>query len=439
MGERMPTTELSEMPKRPTVLERLPCEEEVAARLSAWRAQEKLLPAKSTVHALLLSVRRPDALAYAYGAGAGDQALDVIADRVNHFAALEVDGPWTLCRRGKDGFLLVAREASGEDRWQLLAERLSEEVAMPIPVDGGVLRLTPRIGMSCVGDGESLDAIMDRLDLALQAAQGWEGGFVAWADVDGDTPGRSLAELEADLLGAIDRDEIEVLFQPQFSLADDRLTGAEALARWNHPEIGRLGAATLFALAERTDHMAPLSRHIAACALDHARGWPGDLRLSINVTPADLAFGTYVRQMLELVREKGFAAERLTLEITEQALIHNLEQAARIMAEFSRAGIRIALDDFGAGFCNFRYLKVLPLDYLKLDRSMIEDVTSDRKDLAVLRAIIAMARALDLEVIAEGIESEEQRAIVEAEGCSTYQGFLRAQPMSAAMFDMLIG
>jgi EAL domain-containing protein (putative c-di-GMP-specific phosphodiesterase class I) len=240
------------------------------------------------------------------------------------------------------------------------------------------------------------------------------------------------------LLGAIERDEIEVLFQPQFSLPDDRLVGAEALARWNHPELGRIGASALFAIAERTDHIVPLSRHIARKALETACHWPAGLRLSLNVTAADLAFGSYARQLLERLRESGFPPHRLTLEVTEQALIADVSLAAQIMAEFAANGIRMALDDFGAGFCNFRYLKVLPLHYLKLDRSMIEGINRDRRDRAVLRAIVAMAKALDLEVIAEGIESEAQRSRVAAEGCGYYQGFIRAQPMSAAMFAKLV-
>ncbi|MFD2579367.1 EAL domain-containing protein [Novosphingobium colocasiae] len=285
--------------------------------------------------------------------------------------------------------------------------------------------------------GESLESMLDRLSQALDAAHEQSGNLLCWARGEVTPPGRSAAQLEADVLGAIDRDEIEVLFQPQFSLADDALSGAEALARWNHPQLGRIGAGALFAIAERADHVAPLSRHIARKAMETAVTWPAPLRLSINVTPADLAFGSYARHMLDLVRESGFPPRRLTLEVTEQALIGDVALAAQVMAEFSAQGIRIALDDFGAGFCNFRYLKVLPLHYLKLDRAMVEGIATDSRDLAVLRGIVAMAKALDLEVIAEGIEDEAQRAAVAREHCAYYQGFLRAQPMKAATFEKL--
>ncbi|GLK42457.1 hypothetical protein GCM10017612_03740 [Novosphingobium resinovorum] len=406
-------------------------------RIAAWREDPALMPHLAHVHAMLLSLRRLDAINMAYGEAAGDGALEEVAARIGHFAEQELDGPWLLARAGGGSFLLVANEACSRERWQLVADQLADMIARPIPVSTGMLRLSPRVALIRALTGESVESMLDRLGHALGEAYEQAGTRLAWADGEVTPPGRSAQQLEADLLVAIDRDEIEVLFQPQFNLADDRLTGAEALARWNHPELGRIGAGALFAIAERADHIGPLSRHIARKAMFAARAWPGQLRLSINVTPADLAFASYTRQMFELIRETGFPLRQLTLEITEQALIADIEMVAQTMAEFSAQGIRIALDDFGAGFCNFRYLKVLPIHYLKLDRSMIDGVTTDRRDVAVLRAIVAMAKALDLEVIAEGIEEEGQREVAAREGCAYFQGFLRAQPMSAAMFAKL--
>ena len=220
--------------------------------------------------------------------------------------------------------------------------------------------------------------------------------------------------------GAIDRDEIAIVFQPQFALPGEKLSGAEALARWDHAELVRIGAGALFTIAERADHVTHLSSHVARRALEQAREWPGDLRLSLNVTPADLASGSYSDRLLDLLKEVGFPPRRLTLEITEQALLQDIGLAASTMADLSAQGLRIALDDFGAGFCNFRYLKVLPLHYLKLDRTMVEGIASDARDRAVLRGIVAMAHALDLAVIAEGIESEDQLAVVAEEGCALF-------------------
>lgn len=415
----------------------LPGVDSVRSRLDQWSTQAAQDGMPVHVHAMLIGLRRFDAVNLAYGASAGDGALVEVASRISHFAEGELDGPWLLARSGGGSFLLVANDACSRDRWQLFAEQLAEAISRPMAIPAGVLRLSPRIALIRRVAEESVETMLDRLGLAHGEATRMPGTRLAWAEGEATPHGRTAAQMEADLLGAIDRDEIEILFQPQFSLADDGLTGAEALARWNHAELGRIGAGALFAIAERADHVAPLSRHIAEKALAIAKGWPEKLRLSLNVTPADLAFGSYVRQLLDIIRQSGFPPRRVTLEVTEQALLHDVQQAARMMADLSSQGIRIALDDFGAGFCNFRYLKVLPLHYLKLDRTMIDGITSDKRDLAVLRAIVAMASALDLEVIAEGIESEAQRALIAEEGCSSYQGFLRARPMSAQMFAEL--
>lgn len=414
----------------------LPGVDAVRARLGQWlrRAADQGEPPR--IHALLLGLRRFDTVNLAYGSAAGDGALGEVAARICHFAANELDGAWHVARDGGSNFLLVADEACSRERWQLFAEQLADAVTRPIALPAGIIRLYPRAALLRGLAGEDVDSMLDRLGHTLESVMRMQGRRIAWAEGETTLPGYSSAQLEADLLSAIDRDEIEVVFQPQFALSadglpGDRLVGAEALARWNHPRLGRIGAGALFTIAERTDQVTPLSRHIARRAM---QVMPGTLRLSLNVTPSDLAAANYADELMGIVAESGFAPERLTLEVTEQALVHDIHLAARMTAELAARGIGIALDDFGAGFCNFRYLKLLPLHYLKLDRSMIEGITSDVRDLAVLRAIIAMAGALDLKVIAEGIEHEDQRDLIAREGCAFYQGFLRAAPMSAADF-----
>lgn len=239
-----------------------------------------------------------------------------------------------------------------------------------------------------------------------------------------------------DLGRALADGEIEVVFQPQFAAADRRLIGAEALVRWR-PRRGPIGAGALFELVERRGERLTLSRHIARTALAQAAGWPGSLHLSLNVAAADLAADGFAGMIAAALAEAGYAPGRLTLEITEEALVADLDRSAETLRNLAAMGIRIALDDFGAGFCNFRYLKILPLDVLKLDRSMIEGVESDPRDLAVLRGILAMAGALGLKVVAEGIESECQCQVIAREGCASWQGFLGAGPMPAGDFAAL--
>jgi EAL domain-containing protein (putative c-di-GMP-specific phosphodiesterase class I) len=247
--------------------------------------------------------------------------------------------------------------------------------------------------------------------------------------VRGLFPGVTPEVLEADLLRALDRREIEVLFQPQFACVSGALTGAEALARWRHPTLGSIGARDLFAVAERAALVAPLSRHVVARALEDAATWPDNLTLSLNITPEELGDPRFAADFAALIGRSEIAPNRLMLEITEDLLLRNLAQTASALKALRGLGFRTALDDFGAGFCNFRYLRELPLDALKLDKAMVEGVPADATALAVLRAIIALAKALGLAVYAEGIEDEIQRAAITAEGCDYWQGFLRAEPM----------
>jgi EAL domain-containing protein (putative c-di-GMP-specific phosphodiesterase class I) len=245
----------------------------------------------------------------------------------------------------------------------------------------------------------------------------------------GRFPAVSPGALEADLLRAFERCEIEVLFQPQFSCVTGAVVGGEALARWRHPTLGEIGARDLFAIAERAALVAPLSRHVVARALEDAATWPANLTLSLNITPEELGDPRFAADFAALISRSPIAPARLVLEITEDLLLRNLAQASGALKALRGLGFRTALDDFGAGFCNFRYLRELPLDALKLDKVMVEGVPGDATALAVLRAMVQLAKALGLAVYAEGIEDEIQRAAITAEGCDYWQGFLRAQPM----------
>lgn len=405
----------------------------IARWLDDWRGA-----GGDPLHAMLIAVGRIDTVNLAYGANTGDSALVEIAQRIIHFASDEFEtADWFAARVAGGTFLLVARDTCSRERWQWFAEALADAIAMPIvmPEDGSsTVRLWPRVALMRTLEADEPDRVLDQLANALHRAKEERGRRVAWVSGEMAHLGVSNQQLEADMLAAIDRGEIEIVFQPQYMMADDRLFGAEALARWQHPQIGRLGANTLFTLAERTDHVAQLSRHIAERALALAAEWPDQLCLSLNVTPADLASATFPIDFLGLVRRSGFPPGRITIEITEQVLLSDLEEVARALQPLKAAGVTIALDDFGSGYSNFRYLKMLPIDKLKLDRSMVEGIAEDPRDLAVLRAITAMARALDLRVVAEGIEEEAQHRVLKDEGVESFQGFLRSLPLGQQDF-----
>lgn len=246
--------------------------------------------------------------------------------------------------------------------------------------------------------------------------------------------GRRADETEA----ALKKQQVELLYQPIYSCADGRISGAEALARWDHPRLGRIGVEALFALAEGAGQGTRLTGHIAERALTTAATWPRELGLSLNVTAADLVEGDFAETILAACASAAFEPARLTVELTEQSLVRDIDEGARQLDRLAAQGVRIALDDFGAGFCNFAYLKRLPLHALKLDRTMLSGITEDARDLAVLRAMLALARALGLAVTAEGVEDAAQLEVAVREGCTSWQGYHGAQPMDAARFAALL-
>lgn len=251
-------------------------------------------------------------------------------------------------------------------------------------------------------------------------------------------PRRRLAD---DLRAAIEQGEIELRFQPQVTLTDDRITGVEALARWRHGQLGELGAALLFAAAARASLLPALSQHIHAIALAEVARWPavlGTLTVAINVTASDLARRDFATDFLAQATAFGITPGRLTLEVTEHELIAELPAAGQVLAALREAGAAVALDDFGTGYSSIAYLKALPLDYLKLDGGLSGDLLGSERDGVVVRHVIAMARELGLGVIGEGIETEEHRALLAAAGATLYQGFLCAAPLDSAGLARLV-
>ena len=247
--------------------------------------------------------------------------------------------------------------------------------------------------------------------------------------------------LETDLRLALDRGEIGIVFQPQYPVNSEVISGVEALARWNHPHYGPLGAGILFATAERSDYMLPLSAHILGEALRQAAAWPralSGLRLSINVTAADIAQPQFMPDLLDMVDRSGFPRARLTVEITESGLIHDVDAAAALLRALRTEGLAVAIDDFGTGYSSLAYLKSLPLDYLKIDSGLAQDIAGTARDRIIVRGIIHMAKSLGLKVIAEGVETEEQLDLLAREGCDYYQGFLRSAGISSAELVALV-
>jgi len=391
--------------------------------------------------AILLAVSRFDAINAAFGRRTGDSVLQAAARRIERLA--DADGKRRLVARiaGAE-FAVLLTAPTSLDEGRFLAGQLIEATGRPFVCGDHVITLASRAGVVAATADDDAASLLRRASGALAEAKASEAGPVLALDEGAASDNALGDQLEVDLRRALDRDEIEILFQPQVSIAGGRITGVEALARWRHPRFGELGAATLFNAAERSDYLAQLSDHVQRKAIAAASAWPAalqGLRLSVNITAADIVRPGFAAQFLTLVRESGFPAGRLTVEVTEGGLIEDLGAAAALLAELRRGGLRVAIDDFGTGYSSLAYLKALPLDYLKIDKRLVEDIGGSARDQVVVRSVIDMARSLGLEVIAEGVESEEQLALLAREGCQIYQGFLCAPPVDAERLAGLVG
>ena len=364
----------------------------------------------------------------AFGRGAGDR---VMAEAEARVANLSAATDTSIVRDGSR--FIVALPDRGPA--QALANALEAALAAPYLLGNEAVQVGVRMAVVVRSAGDPPGVWQRRVEEALAG-----NGAMATAAVAPADAGR-IDALAADLTRALDRQEIEVLFQPQVLIATGRIAGVEALARWRHATLGTLGAGDLLAAAARADLGTAVSDHIQARALAEVAGWPealAGLRVAVNVTAADVARAEFARRFLERVDASGVARARVTAEITEDGLIANLDAAANLLAQLRGAGCRVAIDDFGTGYSSLAYLKALPLDYLKVDRRLTQDITGDERDRVVVRGVLAMARSLGLETIAEGVETAEQRDALAAERCTYFQGFLCSPPVDSAALATLV-
>ncbi|MEA3389129.1 putative bifunctional diguanylate cyclase/phosphodiesterase [Sphingobium sp. CCH11-B1] len=384
---------------------------------------------------LLLSISQFDRMNAAYGQVVGDALLGRIARRIERIVDDVAPGAMVARIAGTEFLVGLTGEVAGADRATFIARQLIGVIGRPFSAGDHLIRLTTRCGIAQARAEDDATLLLRRAGTALSDARqaGGEGIRILSAErhsrqVDAD-------RLETDLRLALDRGEIGIVFQPQYPVDSDRISGVEALARWNHPHYGPLGAGILFATAERSDYMLPLSAHIQAEALRQAAAWPralSNLRLSINLTAADIAQPGFLPGLLGLVDASGFPRGRLTVEITESGLIDDVAAAGALLTALRAEGLAVAIDDFGTGYSSLAYLKSLPLDYLKIDSGLAQDIAGTARDRIIVRGVIHMAKSLGLKVIAEGIETEEQLSLLAREGCDYYQGFLRSAGVASA-------
>lgn len=393
-------------------------------------------PSDGPITLLLLGIKDLKQINDRLGRATGDAAIRRVGQQIRTFAEQQLSPIQLMARMPGREFLLVVGGNSGGKQLELAAQKLLEMVSVDLGDGGEPLHINARVGIALSRPGESRQDLAVRAADALANAYGRKGKrfLVAEANITRNADTSQL--LDDATRSALAERQISIMLQPQFEVSSGRLVGAEALARLQHPELGVVSASDLFAAADRCDLREELSHMIQEKAITLAANWPvalNELRLAVNLGAEELT-DNYGPHLLELLNATGFAPSRLTLELTEESLVRDLELASEQLDLLRAHGVRIAVDDFGTGYSSLAYLKALPLDYLKIDKGMTPDIVGVGKDRIILRAIIAMAKALGIAIIAEGVEKAEELELLKAEGCDYFQGYLRAPPLAPDEF-----
>lgn len=403
-----------------------------ARHVREWLAETSQEP----VTVLLLGIKDLKQINDRLGRAVGDAVIRRVGQQIRAFAEQQLSPIRLMAKMPGREFMLVVDGNAGGKQLELAAQKLLEMVSVDLGEGDAPLHINARLGIALSRPTESRPNLAARAADALAKAYGRKGKRYVVAEAQAPF-NPAMEQVDVALRSALAAREIVILLQPQFEVSSGRLVGAEALARLNHPQLGEISAGDLFASADRCDLREELSHLIQDKAINIAAAWPAalcDLRLAVNLGAEELT-EYYGAHLLELLAQAGFAPERLTLELTEESLIRDLERTAAQLELLRAKGMRIAVDDFGTGYSSLAYLKSLPLDYLKIDKGMTPDIVGTGKDRIIMRAIIAMAKALGMAIIAEGVEKAEELEMLKAEGCDYFQGFLRSPPLAPAEFE----
>jgi diguanylate cyclase (GGDEF)-like protein len=368
----------------------------------------------------------------------GHASGDVLLSRVGPLMAGVVRGDDLLCRLGGDEFAAVL-PGCDEATAVAVAKRLLELISVTMDIDGVLLNVEASVGVAVtpeLGDGD-IDTLLRQADIAMYTAKRARSGFAVY-EADQDTSTRERLNLLGEMRQALLRDEFVLHFQPKLTLADNRLIGVEALARWQHPVRGLLSPAEFIPVAESTGLIVPFTLQILRKALEQVAEWQdGDAPLSIavNLSPRCLAELDLTAQVLGMLSTYGVAPSLLELEITENTLAHDPDRALATLTELHDAGIMISIDDFGTGYSSMSYLKRLPVSELKVDRSFVMGMLTNLDDDVLVRSVVDLGHNLGLIVVAEGVEDQETLEALAAVGCDVAQGYHLGRPMDGGAFE----
>jgi len=369
----------------------------------------------------------------------GDSLLVTVADRLRANSGRL----GSLARLGGDQFALVQTGVGEPYEAAELAQTILDDLSRPFEVGEHTVSLRATIGITLFpDDGDDAEKLLQKAEQTMMLAKARSRNRYQFYIASLDSEMRVRRELDKELRGALERNEFHLTYQPQVSYATHEVVGVEALLRWQHPERGLVPPDLFIPLAEQNGIIISIGEWVLDQACKQLRVWHdqgfSELRMAVNLSTVQLHHSELSRVVTNLMQRYKLPAHCLEMEVTETGLMEDIAAAASHLNSLKKAGVLIAIDDFGTGYSSLSYLRGLPLDKIKIDKSFVQDVLVDEDDATIVRAIIQLGRSLNMEVIAEGVESAEQEAYVIAQGCNEGQGYYYSRPLSPEAFEVWI-
>jgi len=376
---------------------------------------------------------------------AGHETGDKLLQQVGQRLQICVRDGDTVARLGGDEFVVILADLGPEikaskDLTRQIGDRILSCLNAPYDLGGIVHYSSPSIGVTIFGkESESVNELLRRADLAMYEAKAGGKNALRYFDPAMQSKVTARSQLEDAMRYSLKHNEFALHYQPQVT-REGKLFGAEALVRWQHPQRGWLSPTEFIPVAEESGLIIPLGLQVLAIACRQAVEWGKqyklrDFAISVNVSARQFRQPDFMQQVMSTVEQAGVDPHKLKLELTESMLVDNVDDTIEKITALKAFGVGFALDDFGTGYSSLSYLKRLPLDQLKIDQSFVRDVLIDQNDAAIVQMIIALGTSLGLQVIAEGVETEAQRAFLAVHGCHAYQGYLFGRPMTVEAFN----
>lgn len=369
------------------------------------------------------------------GHSVGDELLQQIAQRLR-LCARDED---TIARLGGDEFLIALGPIETYSDVAVIAERIARDLAPTFNLRGHALTVTSSIGISVFPDhGEDAETLIKNADAAMYASKGRGRNTFSFFSEEMTTQAIERLQLGNSMRAALERNEFFLVFQPEFDLRTGRVSCWEALIRWKHPDLGLISPDKFIHVAETNGMIIPIGEWVLRTACLHARSWHdrgNPIPVAVNVSAVQFRQAGFCDLVKDVLEQSGLDPEFLELEITESLLLATEDMRFEVLGRLKTLGVKLALDDFGTGFSNLSYLKQLPVSKLKIDRSFISDLQHNPNDEAIAAAIIQMAKCLNLNVTAEGVENENQLRFLRDHGCDDVQGFLFSKPLRPDQMD----